>query len=151
MKKRYYIGLSSIVLLILIGCTREREEGLVAKVIEPAHNWGRDCNSCHSEWNLIAMHDASSTRYNPDCIKCHGNMMGETTLSTDIQGIHPRMVRYVVAETGETDITNNTCKHCHRSVNLLDSSAGNIRKQVATDICVSCHAVNGPGKPFYIE
>lgn len=145
-KRRIFIE-ELLLCLCLLGCAKEREEKVVSEVIEPAHHWGKDCTKCHSHWNLIAMHDASSSEYNSDCIKCHGNMMGESSLRSDIRGIHPRMMRYV----REDSITNETCRHCHQSVDFMEVSAGNIRKQVAIEKCAECHSPHGPGKPLYIE
>ncbi len=137
--------------IIAIGCAKEREKEEATKVIEPAHNWGEECAKCHTDWNLNAMHNASSPRYNPDCIKCHGNMLWEESLDAKVEAIHPKMIKYVLPETGEEEITNKTCVYCHRSVDFLEGSAGNIRKQVASSICAECHAPQGGAKVLYVE
>lgn len=152
--RREWKGLCFLLLTLAFafGCAKEREKVEAEfEVIGPAHNWGEECSKCHTDWNLGAMHDSSSNKYNPDCIKCHGNMLWEETLDTNIQAIHPKMIKYVLPETGETEITSNTCRYCHRSVDFYEGSAGNIRKQVASSICADCHAPQGGAKVLYME
>jgi len=140
-----------VVAIVAFGCAKSREKEEATKVIEPAHNWGEECSKCHTDWNLNAMHDANSPRYNSDCIKCHGNMLWEESLDANVEAIHPKMIKYVLSETGENEITSTTCRYCHRSVDFLEGSAGNIRKQVASSICADCHAPKGGAKVLYME
>ncbi|MEW6744940.1 MAG: hypothetical protein AB1486_19475 [Planctomycetota bacterium] len=121
----------------------------VAPINDPAHHQGKDCSTCHSEWNLVQIHDSSSPVYNGDCILCHGDMTDETTLSDSVPGIHPRMCPYVYQAAGALEISNEVCMYCHESVDLLGGSAGNLCKQVEASICQSCHTVAGPGRELY--
>lgn len=117
----------------------------------PAHHKGQDCVSCHVTWNLVAIHDKSSSGYNSDCISCHGDMSDETSLSSSVQAIHPRMCPYVYQAAGEASntTTNAVCAYCHVSVDFVGGSAGNLRKQVAAENCISCHRLAGPGRLLY--
>jgi cytochrome c553 len=90
------------------------------------------------------MHDAASAQYNPDCISCHGDMTDRTTLSADVEEIHPTMIPWVLPAGGEPRINNQTCASCHESVDFLGGSAANLRKQVAVTICAGCHGPPGP-------
>lgn len=140
-----------LIAMVAVGCAKEREKEEASKIIEPAHHWGEECRVCHTDWNLNAIHDASSPKYNSDCLKCHGNMLWEQSLDAKVEAIHPKMIKYVLPETGENEITSTTCRYCHRSVDFLESSAGNIRKQVASNICADCHAPGGGAKVLYVE
>jgi hypothetical protein len=140
-----------VICLLVASCAKEREKKEESKVIEPAHHWGEECAKCHTDWNLNAMHDANSSRYNSECIKCHGNMLWEESLDSEVEAIHPKMIKYVLPETGEEEITNTTCVYCHKSVDFVESSAGNIRKQVASTVCAECHAPKGGAKVLYVE
>jgi len=99
--------------------------------------------------NLIAIHNSESPSYDNDCIKCHGDMTSETTLNPNIQGIHPFMMPFAPAYKGE--ITNDLCVSCHINVDFVEGSAGNLRRNVAVEVCVSCHTPRGPGKELYRE
>ena len=141
------------ILLAVSGCAKEREsaKGDNFGVIQSAHHWGDDCGRCHTDWNLTSIHDQGSAAYNSDCIKCHGNKLDEQSLNANVPAIHAKMMKYVLREIGKTAIDNDACTHCHKSVDFLGNSAGNIRKQVASQSCADCHGQKGPGKPLYIE
>jgi len=140
-----------ILVLMTAGCAKKREQPSQTACIPHAHNWNMDCNTCHKEWNLIAMHDASSDAYNSDCMLCHGDMQCGTTLNASVPEIHVRMMKYILQATNATTITDTTCTYCHKTVDLINYSAGNIRRQVAAEVCDKCHGPNGPGKPLYMN
>ncbi|MBI2933534.1 MAG: hypothetical protein HYY16_17975 [Planctomycetes bacterium] len=139
---------------LCLSCDRKTENTYTTTVVgapapnDPAHNQGQNCNTCHN-WNLVQVHDSGSPAYNSDCMRCHGDMSQETTLSSGVQGIHPRMCPYVYQAAGQTTTTNEVCVYCHESVDFLDKSAGNLRKQVAVGKCVTCHTAAGPGRQLY--
>lgn len=139
--------------LLLSACgddvTKNITQQTAPVVAAPAHHQGETCSSCHTDWNLVQMHDAASPSYNDDCITCHGDMSDETTLSNAVLGIHPRMCPYVYQAAGETEMNNNVCRYCHQSVDFLDHSAGNLRRQVDVDLCQNCHTRAGPGRELY--
>ncbi len=115
----------------------------------PAHGMKTsDCNSCHA-WNIVQLHDSGSPEYNSDCILCHGDMSDEKSLSASVPGIHPWMCPYVYQAAGQTEMNNDVCIYCHKSVDFLETSAGNLRKQVAASECRTCHTVAGPGRELY--
>ena len=98
--------------------------------------------------NLIALHNSESPSYDKDCIKCHGKKTSDTTLNPDIPAIHPFMMPFTPGYTGK--ITNELCATCHTSVDYVEGSAGNLRRNVAVGWCVLCHIPGGTGKELYI-
>lgn len=130
------------------------DEDEVAVVKAPAHYMGeQSCDTCHT-WNLVAMHNVASPQYADDCIKCHGDMTNEVTLSEDVEGIHSRMCEYVYEAAGETSLTSAVCRYCHADTQRMQDyrgdSGGALRKQVNAELkCVECHTSAGPGREFY--
>ena len=84
--------------------------------------------------NDVAIHLNASQYASSQCITCHGNMQDETTLNSGVEGLHPKHTR----------VTTLTCTDCHTSVDLLQKSGANMRRQVDVDKCVDCH-----GTTFY--
>ncbi len=104
------------------------------------------------EENLVAMHRSSSSQYNPDCLlsSCHDRMMDdEQSLDPRIAAIHKKMIPYVPGYNPRKGVSSTTCRHCHRSVDLISKSASSLRKNVSPQICVVCHTVAGPGILLY--
>ncbi len=116
---------------------------------DPAHYKGQSCDTCHEDWNIVQLHDASSPLYDSDCMKCHGDMTDETTLDATVMGVHPKKCPQVFLAAGVTTYTNAVCVYCHKSVDILGSSAGNLLKQVEVAECRACHTAAGPGKVLY--
>ena len=86
--------------------------------------------------NLVDFHAsfASTDASNDLCIACHGDMTHAVTLSAVIDEFHVMKDRIM---------STYDCVDCHTSVDLLQGSGGNLRKQVnVEDICYPCH---GPG------
>lgn len=137
--------------LVTAGCAEIREQPSQSACVPHAHNWDANCAICHKNWNLIAMHDASSDEYNSDCMLCHGDMQCGITLNAAVPEIHVRMTKYILQATNTTKITDTTCIYCHKTVDFINYSAGNIRRQVATEVCDQCHGPEGPGKPLYMN
>lgn len=79
--------------------------------------------------NDVAVHLNASRYASSECIKCHGNMQDQTTLDSSVEGIHPKHTR----------VTTLTCTDCHQSVDLLQKSGANLRRQVDVQKCVDCH------------
>jgi hypothetical protein len=94
--------------------------------------------------NLIALHNSSSSQYNNQCVSCHGTMASETSLEPNIPAAHKVMMPFV---PGVSD--NDKCLHCHPTVDLVEQSAGALRRQVNPELCAACHSSRGPGLPFY--
>jgi len=129
----------SIIGVTFMGCGEEGEEGEEGVPPPPLVE----------AVNLIAIHNSESLSYDNDCIKCHGDMTSEATLDPNIQGIHPFMMPFAPGYEGK--ITNELCVTCHISVDFVEESAGNLRRNVAVEQCVSCHTPAGPGKELYIQ
>jgi len=84
--------------------------------------------------NFIALHDRNSRRYDKDCTDCHADIFNEQSLKSNIPGAHKAMRPFV---PGKND--NDKCVWCHKTVNLLQKSAGNIRRYVDVMLCAMCH------------
>lgn len=96
--------------------------------------------------NLISLHDRNSPLYDKNCTtsNCHVRILTEHSLDPAILTAHTAMLN----ETpGEKD--NEKCGWCHRSVDLLDGSAGNLRRQVDANLCAVCHGPSQQAKQFY--
>jgi len=105
-----------------------------------------------ADQNLVALHKSTSPQYNPNCLTsgCHDQLMAsETSLDPRVPGIHQKMVPYVPGYNPRKGVTDATCRHCHRSVDLLQKSAAALRKNVSPQNCAVCHTAAGPGKPLY--
>jgi hypothetical protein len=100
---------------------------------------------------LIAIHDAKSPRYNPDCLAsgCHADIFNRTTLSRSIRAAHN-----IVERMG---LTATDCRYCHESTEIVRGirraergNAAKLGKQVDPGFrCYPCHGVSGPGKQLY--
>lgn len=99
---------------------------------------------------LIAIHDAKSPRYNPDCLAsgCHADIFNRTTLSRSIRPAHN-----IVERMG---LTATDCRHCHESTEIVRGirrergNAAKLGKQVDPEFrCYPCHGSSGPGKQLY--
>jgi len=101
--------------------------------------------------SLIALHDANSPRYNPDCLSsgCHSDIFNRTTLSRSIRPAHN-----IVERMG---LTATDCRYCHESTEIVRGirraergNAAKLGKQVDPGFrCYPCHGVSGPGKQLY--
>jgi len=83
--------------------------------------------------NLIALHNSSSPQYDNNCTSCHGKRDNEKSLDPQIPRVHTSHIAKEIA-----------CTHCHKTVDLIEGSAANIRRQVNVEICIECH-----GKDWY--
>jgi hypothetical protein len=98
--------------------------------------------------NLVAMHKSTSSQFNPNClaIGCHDRMLDdEQSLDPRFAAIHNKMIPYVPGYNPRKGVSDTTCRHCHRSVDLISKSASTLQKNVSPQICVVCHTVAGPG------
>lgn len=130
-----------MVLLFVISCEKklESEEGTIeAGTLDMAIK------------NVFAIHNSESSGYDEDCIKCHGNMIGES-LDESIPTAHRAMFPYVPGYKASKGVTNSSCIYCHDSVDVENSSAGNIRKSVAAKTCTGCHGPSGASEKQYYE
>jgi len=99
---------------------------------------------------LIAIHDAKSSRYNPDCLAsgCHADIFDRTTLSRSIRPAHN-----IVERMG---LTATDCRYCHESTEIVRGirrergNAAKLGKQVDPEFrCYPCHGSSGPGPQLY--
>ncbi len=94
--------------------------------------------------NINALHDSSSDQYKKHCLDCHADVLAQKSLDPSIPNVHAAMIPFVPGKKDE-----ERCAWCHRTVDLVHKSTGNIRKHVDADICTLCHGPAGPGKTFY--
>ncbi len=103
--------------------------------------------------NIIAIHDSSSEQYDKNCLECHADILSAKSLDPTIApAAHVAMFDFAPGKPGD----DKQCIFCHRTVDLVQGSAGNIRKQVDATLCAMCHgqspprnASSGPVKQFY--
>ena len=109
-------------------------------------------NRIDSPKNLIAIHDSSSRQYNKKCMECHANIVDAQSLDpSTAPAAHVAMFPFAPGKPGK----DKQCIWCHRTVDLVQGSAGSLRKQVDPTLCAMCHGPfdrNGPSgtvKQFY--
>jgi hypothetical protein len=103
--------------------------------------------------NIIAIHDNSSDEYNKKCSECHADIPKAQSLNPSIAlAAHVAMFDFAPGKPGD----DKQCVWCHQTVDLVQGSAGNLRKQVDATLCAMCHGPidrNGPSgktvKKFY--
>lgn len=129
------IRISSLfVLLILAGCGYEKG----GAPITTESGSGTE----ESVSNLYAIHDSTSSRYRDDCTSCHSSVLKGTELDSSVTSAHATMIQHV---------PNGRCTYCHSTVDLLQGSAGNLRRQVSVTTCDACHGPNGPSTKQYYQ
>lgn len=94
--------------------------------------------------NLIALHDKSSDQYEKKCLECHADVLAQKSLNPSVPTVHVAMIPFVPGKKDE-----ERCAWCHRSVDLVQKSTGNLRKHVDAGLCTLCHGPAGPGPQFY--
>ena len=95
--------------------------------------------------NIIAIHDSSSEEYKKKCSECHADIRSTQSLEPSIPAAHVAMFDFAPGKPGD----DKQCIWCHRTVDLVQGSAGNIRKQVDATLCTMCHGPAGPANQFY--
>jgi cytochrome c5 len=114
-----------------------------------------DDNPIDPRKNIIAIHDSSSGEYNKRCSECHADIRNGQSLAPSIPAAHVAMFDFAPGKPGD----DKQCIWCHRTVDLVQGSAGSLRKQVDATLCAMCHGGpidrDGPGpsgtvKKFYL-
>lgn len=85
--------------------------------------------------NIIAIHNSSSDAYEKDCKKCHADIPDAQSLEPSTPAAHVAMIPFAPGRVGGDE----QCIWCHRTVDLVQGSAGNLRKQVDVSLCSMCH------------
>jgi hypothetical protein len=86
--------------------------------------------------NIIAIHDSSSDEYKNKCSECHASIPQAQSLESSIApAAHVAMFDFAPGKPGD----DKQCIWCHRTVDLVQGSAGNLRKQVDATLCTLCH------------
>ena len=94
--------------------------------------------------NVVAVHDRSSQQYDDNCLDCHAGVTTATSLAPGIEAAHPVMLSSTPGED-----TEEKCVFCHRSVDLMQFSAGNLRRQVDVNLCSVCHGPSASSRQLY--
>ncbi len=97
-------------------------------------NGGGGGSGGDNDKNLISLHDKNSPQYDKNCTNCHVAILVEESLDPSILTAHTSML---LETPGEKD--NEKCGWCHSTVDLVQGSAGNLRKQVKAERCAVCH------------
>lgn len=91
-------------------------------------------------WNMVTMMDASKPYYtNANCIACHTDRKGETSLDAAVKPFHA-MAKH----------STTSCTTCHTKTEIRRSSwdlgrSVGLRKNVSVSVCAMCHT-NYPTK-----
>ena len=103
------------------------------------------------EGNPIPIHDKNSDQYRSDCTNaaCHRNKLKETSLDSSIMTFHVRKVLDPQFSKFFGKTNDKKCVYCHKDTDLVEYSAGNLRKNVDVSICYYCHTKGSIGKEFY--
>jgi nitrate/TMAO reductase-like tetraheme cytochrome c subunit len=94
--------------------------------------------------NIFAQHDRTSARYNKNCTACHAEILTEQSLNPSIRTAHVIMLPKTPGEKND-----QKCLWCHKTVDLDQKSAGNLRRHVDVMLCSLCHGASGVEKQFY--
>jgi len=122
---------------ILAGCSDQRS---------PGGGEGTGVDPANLTTNIIALHDSKSPQYRNDCLSCHSSILTEESLDPSVPTAHNAMLAQLPDET-----TQEKCVHCHVTTDILQHSAGDIRRNVAVQICVTCHGPGGPSTKQYYQ
>ena len=101
------------------------------------------------------IHGDTATFESQDCLECHGNRYDERApYDSSVLTAHSAMIQFAVP-AGPEMVTADTCRECHKRVDLFEESGGAIRKQVSvTDpslSTLSCHTCHQAGDDdFYL-
>ncbi len=126
--------------LTKVFCKRKTAIGLLAGVY--LFTWvpnilaDEDDNRIDPRKNIIAIHDSSSEKYKKKCSECHADIAKAQSLEPSIApAAHVAMFDFAPGKPGD----DKQCIWCHRTVDLVQGSAGNLRKQVDATLCTLCH------------
>ena len=99
---------------------------------------GRDATVFDPTINYVAVHDPAAPDYEDNCVNCHIGVDRPASLDpTSFPGFHSVKLASPVIP-GST--LNEKCLVCHPTVDLLEGSAAQARRNVDVTICSACHA-----------
>ena len=85
------------------------------------------------EQNLVDLHKNAAKLSNEECLGCQANILKEISLNEKYKMFHRVHLESKLA-------TPKQCTDCHQSVDLRESSAASLRKEVDSQICAGCHS-----------
>jgi cytochrome c5 len=103
------------------------------------------------EYNIIAIHDSTSKKYEKKCTKCHADIHTRQSLDPSIPDAHVAMLPFAPGKPND----DKKCVWCHRSVDLVQAAGSpkdamaSLRKHVDSRTCTLCHGPGGEAKQFY--
>lgn len=97
--------------------------------------------------NLISLHDKNSPNYSKYCTNsnCHADILVQESLDPEIPTAHVSMM--INNTPGHNEKTR--CAWCHSAVNLMQKSAGNLRRHVDVNLCAVCHGPSNEEMQYY--
>ncbi len=102
--------------------------------------------------NLVAIHAAGSPGFNGACLDCHADIMKRTTLRPGVKEAHAAMIPFLPDYDEKVGVTNANCRSCHSTVDVVQHSGVQIRKNSDPGSCAACHGKTGvANKKFYAE
>ena len=99
---------------------------------------------------LIALHDAKSRQFQPNCLAsgCHADIFNRTSLNSSIPPAHNLVERMGIPAA--------QCSFCHQSTEIIRGirggrgNAARLGKNVDPETrCYPCHGPYGPAKKLY--
>ncbi|MBI5376187.1 MAG: IPT/TIG domain-containing protein [Candidatus Schekmanbacteria bacterium] len=99
--------------------------------------------------SYVSIHNSTSQSYRNDCTNfaCHFSIMTEKSLKASVPTFHMKKLS-LPAIPGATKTVK--CTYCHKTTDIVEGSAKNIRRNVDVELCVTCHKTKTYAK-FYME
>lgn len=100
--------------------------------------------------DLVAIHDPASPAFDRRCLGCHADVMRRRTLRPDVKEAHAAMIPFLPDYDTKAGVTNETCRSCHATVDVVQRSGAHIRRNTEVTGCEGCHGKTGPAsRKFY--
>lgn len=96
--------------------------------------------------NFLAIHNAKSPKYDPDCGGCHVDKTRSVSLGPGIPSFHT--IKYKMFSAGGI---SHPCVICHKGADLIDQSQAALRKNVSPSFCARCHGAFNTGKRLFAK
>ncbi|MBI4013193.1 MAG: hypothetical protein HY359_12825 [Candidatus Rokubacteria bacterium] len=102
--------------------------------------------------DLAAIHTAGASQFDGACLGCHGDIMTRKTASPKFKEAHAAMIPFLPDYDPKVGVTNATCQSCHTTVDVVQHSGMQIRKNADVASCTACHGRTGmASRKFYAE
>lgn len=139
-----------VALLAVLGALAWADEVAPVLAHDPAQRDAAVSDSTTGE-NVVAQHDPTAPEYREDCLSCHAGVLTEETRDPRILSFHQAMMPFTPGYNPAHGPNDKVCVQCHRFVDVVQDSAGALRKQVDPALCALCHGPSGPGPVYYVR